>query len=218
MNTTEHKKLRLSLRNMILGLATADERYFMTIAAFDYAEKHHTGLRKDGVTPEFNHQLNILGFLLTQTKNIKQPWLVLALVLLHDTLEDNNHLEDEILSEFPELFPYVNRISKVRRGEKLSNSEYYPPMAECEACSVAKGSDRLHNLTTMTKVMSIKKMEEAITETEEFVLVMLKDAKKFHPKQTAIYELIKSLINIELTHLRHYVELKKKYESTQQSI
>lgn len=218
MNTTEHKKLRLSLRNMILGLATADERYFMTIAAFDYAEKHHTGFRKDGVTPEFNHQLNILGFLLTQINNMKQPWLVLALVLLHDTLEDNNHLEDEILSKFPELYPYVNRISKVRRGEKLPNTEYYPPMAECEACSVAKGSDRLHNLTTMIGVMSVKKMEEAVTETEEFVLVMLKDAKKFHPKQTAIYELIKSLINIELTHIRHYVDLKKKFEKTQQPI
>lgn len=218
MNTTEHAKLRLTLRAMILGLATSDPRYYQTIAAFDYAEKHHTGLRKDGVTPEFNHQLNILGFLVTQINNIKKPWLVLTVVLLHDTLEDNNHLEDEIIAKFPEAYVYVNRISKVRRGVKLTNQEYYPPMAECEICSVAKGTDRLHNLTTMIGVMTTKKLEESVKETEDFVMVMLKDARKATPEQTAIYELLKSLINVLLNNIKQFIEVSKKLEKMQQPI
>jgi (p)ppGpp synthase/HD superfamily hydrolase len=210
MNTTDHAKLRLTLHSQLLGLAKENSNYYMTVAAFSYAEKHHQGMRKDGVTPEFNHQLNILGILMTQIANIKQPWLVLALILLHDTLEDNNHLEDEIITKFPVLFPYVNRISKVRRGQKLSNAEYYAPMPACFVVSVAKGSDRLHNLTTMMGVFTIEKLDEAVVETEEFVLPMLKLAKHEHPEQNAIYELIKSLINIQLNSIRQYIALSKK--------
>lgn len=218
MNTTEHKKFRLVMRSIIVGMMNVDERYAITLAAFDYAEKHHTGLRKDGVTPEFNHPLNIFGCMLTQIKNMKKPWLVLAVILLHDTLEDYGHLEDEMSKSFKKAFKYVNRISKVRRGEKLSNEEYYPPMALCAICSIAKPSDRLHNLTTMIGVMPIAKLEEAVIETEAYVLPLLKEAKKNFPKQTAIYELLKSLINIQLTTIRQYVELAKKHEKTQQPI
>lgn len=218
MNTTEHQKFRLTMRSIIVGMTMVDKRYAITLAAFDYAEKNHTGLRKDGVTPEFNHQLNIFGFMITQIKNMKKPWLVLAVILLHDTLEDNGHLEDEIYKLFKKAFKYVNRISKVRRGEKLPNDEYYPPMALCGVCSIAKAADRLHNLTTMIGVMSTAKLEESVKETEAFVLPMVKAAKKNFPKQTAVYELLKSSINIQLTNIRQYVELSKKYEKTQQPI
>jgi (p)ppGpp synthase/HD superfamily hydrolase len=213
MNTTDHPKLRLILHSQILGLAQNDDQYYVTLAAFDYAEKHHTGLRKDGVTPEFNHQLNILGFMYTQIKNIQQPWLVLAVILLHDTLEDNNELEDEIIALFPDVYPFVNRISKVRRGQKLKNADYYAPMASCPVCSLAKGADRLHNLTTMVGVIKLDKLQEAIDETEEFVLPMLKLAKQSARKQTSAYELIKSLINVELNNIRNHLVVARKLEA-----
>lgn len=75
MNTTEHQKFRLTMRSIIVGMTMVDKRYAITLAAFDYAEKNHTGLRKDGVTPEFNHQLNIFGFMITQIKNMKKHGL-----------------------------------------------------------------------------------------------------------------------------------------------
>lgn len=216
MNTTDHTKLRLSLRSQILGMAMVDSQFYVTLSAFDYAETHHKGFRKDGVTPEFNHQLNILGLMLTQTKNMKLPWIVLAVILLHDTLEDNNDLEDEIRAKFPELFPYVLRISKVRRGNKLDNATYYAPMALCIVCSIDKGADRLHNLTTMIGVPSFtpSKLQEAVDETEAYVLPMLKRAKIEHPSQTAIYEMLKSLINVQINNIRHYIALAKRLEES----
>ena len=91
-------------------------------------------------------------------------------------------------------------------------------MAECEICSVAKGTDRLHNLTTMIGVMTTKKLEESVKETEDFVMVMLKDARKATPEQTAIYELLKSLINVLLNNIKQFIEVSKKLEKMQQPI
>jgi (p)ppGpp synthase/HD superfamily hydrolase len=187
-------------------MSIVKKKYSLLLRAFDFAEPHHQGFRKDGVTPEFSHQLNILGFLLTQTKNMDDPAIVLALSLLHDTLEDNGHLKELIHQNFKKIFKYINTISKVRLGVKLSNDEYYPPLAKCPICSIAKGADRLQNLTTSVGVMSVEKLEEAVIETRSYVLPMLKEASERFPKQFQIYQLLKSLININLTHIEYAIQ------------
>ncbi|MFK4135919.1 hypothetical protein ACI2KR_27095 [Pseudomonas luteola] len=209
MNSTEPSKLRRILYAKLVGMASVDPSYLVCLKAFDYAELHHTGVRKDKVTPEINHQHNILGFMLTQIRNLSNPAIVLAVIMLHDTLEDNGELEDEIKGLFPDLFVYIRRISKVRRGIKLSNELYYSEMAECPVSSVGKGADRAHNLSTSLGVLSNEKLEEALTETRQYVLPMLKKARHNFPEQEMIYELIKSVINIQLHNIEQYLKVTK---------
>ena len=53
---TTYDKLLVSLRYWLLG-----REFYTALKAPRYAADYHTGLRKDGVTPEFEHQLRIVS-------------------------------------------------------------------------------------------------------------------------------------------------------------
>lgn len=216
MNTTEFDKLKLTIRAQLLGMAQLDESYLMCVRALDYASEIHTGFRKDGVTPEFYHQLSLVGFALTQIRNMRHVALtqirnmphaatIIGTLLLHDTYEDNQHLEDEIRQKFAELIEYVIRSSKIRRGVKLKTQEYIDEVALCIVCSIVKLIDRLHNLSTMLGVFTEEKLREYVEETEKYYFPMLKKAKRLFPEQNALYELMKSVLHLQLNAIKFHI-------------
>jgi (p)ppGpp synthase/HD superfamily hydrolase len=217
MNTTEFDKLKLTIRAQLLGMAQIDESYLTCVRALDYASEIHTGFRKDGVTPEFYHQLSLVGFALTQIRNMRfaptqaqapnmtHAATIIGTLLLHDTYEDNQHLEDEIRQKFAELIEYVIRSSKIRRGVKLNTQEYIDEVALCIICSIVKLIDRLHNLSTMLGVFSEAKLREYVEETEKYYFPMLKKAKRLFPEQNALYELMKSVLHLQLNAIKFHI-------------
>jgi (p)ppGpp synthase/HD superfamily hydrolase len=215
MNTTEFDKLKLTIRAQLLGMAQIDESYLTCVRALDYASEIHTGFRKDGVTPEFYHQLSLVGFALTQIRNMRfaptqvpnmtHAATIIGTLLLHDTYEDNQHLEDEIRQKFAELIEYVIRSSKIRRGVKLNTQEYIDEVALCIICSIVKLIDRLHNLSTMQGVFSEAKLREYVEETEKYYFPMLKKAKRLFPEQNALYELMKSVLHLQLNAIKFHI-------------
>lgn len=205
MNTTEFDKLKLTIRAQLLGMAQLDESYLMCVRALDYASEIHTGFRKDGVTPEFYHQLSLVGFALTQIRNMPHAATIIGTLLLHDTYEDNQHLEDEIRQKFAELIEYVIRSSKIRRGVKLKTQEYIDEVALCIICSIVKLIDRLHNLSTMLGVFTEEKLREYVEETEKYYFPMLKKAKRLFPEQNALYELMKSVLHLQLNAIKFHI-------------
>lgn len=213
MNTTDYEKLKLTIRSQLVGMALIDTRYLICVRALDYAATIHTGLRKDGKTPEFYHQLSLVGYALTQVRNMKKPWLIIATLILHDTYEDNQHLEEELREQFPKVFEYVVRCSKIRRGEKVDMVLYTTELSECAICSVVKLIDRLHNISTMLGVFSEKKLVEYVDETVTHYLPMLKTAKRKFQKQHELYELLKSNLNLLLSPIQFSIELMKKKEA-----
>ena len=205
MNTVEHQKLLQVIRSQLMGMAQNDVRYNDCIRALNYAVKIHTGLRKDGVTPEFYHQLNILGFLMTQHKNLIDPASTYIAAILHDTPEDYAERSAEIKTLFPLDWPYAERLSKIRNGEKISYKVYFGEMAACHVCSPVKLVDRIHNISTMPGVFSAEKMRKYIEEVKVYFLPMAKTARKHFPAQNNFYELAKSMLSMKVASYSYFL-------------
>lgn len=206
MNTTEYDKLRTVMRHWLKGLAASDHRYFVVLNALDFFEHlHRNEIRKDGVTRGFSHQLNMLAFARTQHKNIEEPWRVYAAILGHDGPEDYPVEVHNIKARFPSLFDYFMRLSKWRDGELVSYDVYFPELAECRVCSVAKAIDRINNYSTMLGVFKPEKVEQYIDDGHTWFLPMLKKARRTFPQQEPIYELLKSVLVIQMDASKHFL-------------
>lgn len=196
MNTTDYDKLRLTLRSQLMGLMALDPSYEMPIQALTFAEEIHDGFRKDGVTPEFYHQLNILGYLMTLHQMLPDPAMVYTVAILHDLYEDNQTYRTAIEQKFTRAYPLVVTISKVRDGVKLTNGQYYDGLAEDVICVIVKCADRIHNMSTMIGVFNANKIIDYVMEVNDYVLPMIKTARTKYPLYTPILQNLKMNINV----------------------
>lgn len=213
MNTTEHKKLRAVLLNRFMGMALIDDQYQDVVDALLFAEQIHDGMRKDGKTPEFYHQFSILGRALTLHKLMSVPSQVYVAILLHDCPEDYPSFIGEIKRRFPRhsdnalalsKYEYVHRDFEAPHVVQKTMEEYMAQMANSPVLSIVKLLDRLHNLSTMLGVFTPEKITRYTKEVEEYFLPMLKKAKRNFPAQEAVYEIIKSDLNLILHTIKFY--------------
>lgn len=215
MNTTEFKKLKTALRAKLEGLAMADPKYYRCVKAFDFAIKIHTKTRKDGVTPEVYHQLNMLAFALNFHNMLIEPDKVYVCILLHDAYEDYKEWIDKLEAAFPEDMVYIKRISKIVYHKNPDGSytaveknkkDYMDDMANCPITSVGKGIDRIHNLSTMKGVFKIEKQIAYCKEAKDYFLPMLKEARRKFVHQSAVYEALKSVMNLVISPIEHFID------------
>ncbi len=59
MQDNDYQKLFIAMRYWLLGMAENDSRYVLPLNALEYAKNIHIGYRKDGKTPEFQHNLKL---------------------------------------------------------------------------------------------------------------------------------------------------------------
>lgn len=198
-------KRHLTVRYRLLGRADIDPSWNLALQALEYASHFHKGTRKDGVTPEYDHQLGIAQ-LLFGFPNILHPVETMAAVCLHDTAEDASVGYEEIEAKFGKAVrDPVERLTKEYRGVKKPTDVYYAENAKCPVASVAKGLDRVHNLQSMNNkkpdgspAFSLEKQKKYIAETREFVLPMLKAARRLFPAQEFVYEAVKSRLEAQI--------------------
>lgn len=149
----------------------------------------HTGTRKDGTTPEFTHQLSQIQHVRT-LNGVVDLEAVICTIALHDLPEDKPYDLKWVFAEFGQQQGVsVDRMSKKRFGKNADKSPeyYYFELAFDQDASIAKGCDRVHNQASMPFVFSVAKMTEFMGETEQFVLPMLKQARKYFPQQEPAY-------------------------------
>jgi (p)ppGpp synthase/HD superfamily hydrolase len=194
MNSTEFEKLRARLRAEFSAMARHEPRYHEVLRLMEYGAQVHNGLRKDGRTQEFYHQLSIVAILLTQHRSFIDPVAVYLAALSHDLVEDNPEKKAEIQLKFPNVLPFSMRLSKVRDGVEIPYPVYFGEMAQCPVSSVVKLFDRLHNLSTMMGVFTPEKMLKYAQEVSTWFLPMAKAARRNFPEQEAVYELAKSML------------------------
>lgn len=194
-----HQKLTASLRYFLLGAASQAPDYYRAVDALQFASEHHRGLRKDG-SPEFIHQVESTLFLTGFLPVLRHPVDTLIAQLLHDTHEDYNVPFDEISRRYGVLAAdAVKFLSKVRNGLKLPTDAYFAELVACPIASVCKGADRVNNQSTMSGAFTLAKQREYITETQEHILPMLKQARRLHPSQTAVYEQLKFTLSTQVS-------------------
>jgi len=185
---------KVPIRYWMLG-----SKYHLALDAMEFASSFHTGLRKDGKTPEFEHQLSIANFLRTLENSLDKPEETLAAAFLHDVCEDYDVSFEEIHSKFgDEVGIAVNSLTKKYRGYKEDIKVYYKNIAADNIASIVKGADRIHNVQSMQGVFSLDKQRKYIKETNELVLPMLKEARRTFTKQEPAYENIKHVLKTQL--------------------
>jgi GTP pyrophosphokinase len=199
----EFLRHRERIRAWLLG-----RKYYKSVEALEFAAKFHTGIRKDGRTPEFHHQISIAHYIRT-LHNLRMPEEVLTTAFLHDVVEDYDVSPDEIEARFGrEVREAVLLLSKKFRGEKKAPEEYYKAMRTNSIASVVKGSDRIHNFQTMHSVFTCEKQLRYICECEQFILPMLAEARNNFPGQELAYENIKHALKGQIELLKLSIEAK----------
>jgi (p)ppGpp synthase/HD superfamily hydrolase len=200
----DFSKLLISARYWLLGLAENDHEYYEVITALEMGLEHHDGYRNGG-DPEFVHQLGIFHYLRTMHKHMKNPKTVYKLVFLHDALEDANQqtkkfiTPEQIRVAFGEVFlTKLMKMSKEVLGQKNPDFSLDVVFAD-EDTSVAKGGDRVDNVTSMIGIFKKSRLERYVKETSEEFLPRLKSARRRFPSQEAIYANIKMELTSTLT-------------------
>jgi (p)ppGpp synthase/HD superfamily hydrolase len=198
----EFKKKVLTLRQYLAGAG-----YYNAMIALEFAAKHHTGFRKDGYTPEFDHQISIALFALT-LPNLMFREEVIATILLHDVREDYHITDAEIRALFPagdftdRVSRAVENMTKEWRGEKKDEVLLFEAMADDPVASIAKLCDRNHNYQSMIRVFGLEKQKDYLDEGVRLFLPMLKKAKRNFPRQYLAYENIKHVLTGQMDIIR----------------
>lgn len=178
------------LRGLLTGYG-----YFEALRALEFAAEVHTGLRKDGVTREFHHQLAIAQLIDPVLVHCTNPEVVMAAIMLHDVIEDYPELREEIRNTFsPEVYRAVCALDK----SNMTTQEYYDHAATDASVSIVKGGDRLHNVMTMAGVFKLEKILRYIEETRTYTLPMLKKARRLFPHQGRAYVYLSQAIEAHL--------------------
>lgn len=206
MKMIDFEKNKTFIRAWMTG-----RNYFNGVAAMNYAEKFHKGLRKDGQTPEFEHQISQAQFVRTLEPHLIYKEETFVTVFLHDTREDYGIGHEEMVVRFGELAAHaIEKMTKKFRDTVKSKEEYYNALAMCPIASIAKGADRIHNMSSMVGVFTTEKQQSYITEVRDYILPMIKEAKRNFPTQEAAYESVKQMLlqQIDLIEALHAVKSK----------
>lgn len=199
-----HKKLRAAIRYFLAG-----KEWHIALKAMNYAEHYHTGTRKDGVTPEFDHQIRIAHFVRT-LPDLMYPQETLATVFLHDVEEDYDIPPGEVGTLFGKQIAFSTRaVTKPSFNNKELAEQYldvyFAGIGNDPIASIVKGGDRVHNLQSMIGTFDLEKQKSYIAEVKTHFLPMLKRARRLFPEQEAAYENIKHMLvsQIELIEAIH---------------
>jgi (p)ppGpp synthase/HD superfamily hydrolase len=196
----DYFKLCTSMRYWLLG-----KGWHLALKAMEMGLDAHNGERKNG-NPEFSHQMFQAQYART-LGGVMYPEETLAVIFLHDIVEDHGVAVSAIHSEFGEMVGNgVDLMSDVdSQGREKPLDTYFSMMIESSAASLAKGIDRIHNFQSMLEVFNLSKQQSYIEETRNHILPMMKKARKRYTAQEPAYQNIKHVLltQIDLIEAMH---------------
>lgn len=194
-----YNKLLISLKYYCLG-----KGYHMALKALKLGLKHHTGMRKDNINPEFLHQVEIALFVITLKDLVNEEYAIVA-SLLHDINEDTIVTKEDISVMFnQEISDIVWKLTKKTSEITKDTHEYFTTLATCPIASIVKGSDRIHNVQSMIGVFSKEKQIKYLKEVDDHFLPMIKTAKANFPEQTHAYFNISHMLKSQSQLIRSF--------------
>lgn len=185
------ERKRTALKGYCLG-----RDYVDVLRAITFAEEYHVGVRKDGVTPEFQHQIEI-ALHATTLKGLSNAdeSILLQMIMLHDVVEDYNVSLMEIEQRFgPVVAKGVEALSKVINGRKKDMVSYMRDLAMNPLAALAKGCDRVHNVQSMRGVFNYEKQKKYALEVREHFFPMLRRVRDLAPQYRQAINNIKSML------------------------
>lgn len=207
MTFTSPDKAKTYLRGHLQG-----QRMYKALEAMEICLHYHKGFRKDGVTPEWYHQLSIVLYLVTLEHCFGDDAESIYIVaFLHDVVEDYDYPLESVQAIFGEkIAKAVALISKQTPGSaKKSNEAYYNELGKNKLASIVKGADRIHNYQSMPGVFSHEKQRSYIQEGQDFILPMLKKARTRFFDFRSAYENIKHVLLVQMNLITNTLEALK---------
>ena len=187
-----YQKLFIALRYYCMGA-----KYTKALKALEFARRIHTGKRKDGLTPAFQHQVEIALYL-TTVKDVMNEEECIAVALLHDTMEDYESVSYADIMNETDLSIADACVLLNKNGKKPEN--YFGDIGAHPVASLVKGADRIHNISSMRGVFTPEKQQEYVGEVNQHFLPMLKNARQKFPEQTRAYfneeTILRSMVNL----------------------
>jgi len=186
--TSNFDKLYIALKFRLKGM-----EFYDALRALELAKDIHDGFRKDGKTPEFQHQLEIALYIMT-LKDVQDLEGSIICALLHDTDEDYPHLLSiGVLMAFGE--PRMLAIHMLNKHRHDNYDQYFSSLAGNMLASLVKGVDRINNFQSMNRgKFTISKQIKYADEVVVYFLPMLKKARKNFPKQMDAYYNIENML------------------------
>ena len=208
---TDYAKQVLLMRTFLQA-----KEYHMALGAMEFAMARHSGKRKDGVSPEFSHQMFIALYVLTISPLLMFPEETLAAIFLHDVCEDFDVSYDEIEQLFGKrVRDAVELLTKKKDGVRVPDTVYYARMAQNEIASIVKAVDRAHNIHSMHGAdWTVDKMQEYLDFVFDLVLPMLKTARKKFSRQRLAYENLKAVLLMQARQVQMFLDARRNLERT----
>src|SRR6185436_11852732 len=124
----------IAVRHTLLG-----KNWYSALEAMEFAKGFHQGTRKDRITPEFSHQIEIAGFLLTLSSALLFPEETITVSFLHDCPEDYDIGFEELESKFGAKVSNATKLlTKTHRGHKRNPDTYFIDMIREPTESIIK--------------------------------------------------------------------------------
>lgn len=181
-----------------------------TVNALSYARRKHKNQTRKSGEPYITHPLTMACDAISMgiTDDV-----IVAAIMLHDVVEDcGATLDDLPVSE--ETKEVINLVTKDFKGSNPADEQrYYKAIAKNEKASIVKLIDRCHNISTMAGTFTSEKLDHYISETETYILPLLRTVKDNHPTYSNIlftmkYHIISVLNAIEGTRGMYEAETK----------
>lgn len=222
------KKDYTALKNYLLG-----KGFYLALEGMAFAEKYHTGTRKDGYTPEFHHQL-IIAWTIVNLRGLDGDWRsdrgltleehCILLAFLHDVMEDYGLSLEEIAKDFGKMAADdVYALSKKHRGEVKTVEQYNDELAQQPQRIIVKGADNSHNVQSMHGAFKPEKITSYLLDSKSHKLPLLRLGRKRFPKYhfafTGLSFMLKRQIELYEAHaLAMTAEQRKNTASVRESI
>jgi hypothetical protein len=190
--TDKFHKLYIALKFRLKGLGMHD-----AMRALEIGKSIHSGFRKDGFTPSFQHQIEIALDCFCQPGISDLEGAVIC-ALLHDTDEDYPHAigNNELQSFGQERYKTIRLLNKHTHD---SFDECLGELAFDPTGSVIKGLDRKNNFQSMYRgKFTTHKVTIYRNDVVNLFLPMLKRARKNFPQQMDTYYNIEGALKSQL--------------------
>lgn len=151
---------------------------FTAMRALYFAAECHEGHERDDGTDYIDHPVGVAR-LLMNLASVDEATIISA--LLHDVIEEEKIARRDIAADYgKEVAGIVHLLSK-SPGRKVPLEVYYDGIKSNIRAILIKAADRHHNVSNMT-AYPVDRLAKYVAETREYVLPMMKEARREHPE------------------------------------
>jgi (p)ppGpp synthase/HD superfamily hydrolase len=179
----------------------------LTMKAVTYANDLHKDQKRDDGVEYFEHPIRVCRYLLNH--GIRDD-VTLAASLLHDVIEDTSITKEELAEIFGQVVAHI--VDLLSKKKKVPAEVYYREIATDIRAIIIKAADRACNIDDMIDCYSLERLERYINDTKEYVLPMMKNARRIYLEYSDALVAFRDHIKGVLKVAKKVIELSKELE------